>query len=191
MILLIDNYDSFTYNLYQYISEIRNDVRVVRNDKLTISDIQTMKPDAIIFSPGPGKPSDAGMMEAIIKTFYTQIPMLGICLGHQAIAEVFGSRITYAKEMKHGEVSAIDQLQDSLLFQHIPHTFVVGRYHSLIVEDLSQELEVIARSKQGEIMALQHKQYPVYGVQFHPESLLTPDGKTILNNFMKGCAGTC
>lgn len=191
MILLIDNYDSFTYNLYQYICEIHPNVTIRRNDKISIVEILTMKPDAIIFSPGPGKPKDAGFMETIIKTFYQQIPMLGICLGHQAIAEVFGSRITYAKEMKHGEVSSIDQQQNSILFEHIPHNFDVGRYHSLIVEDLAEELEIIAQSKQGEIMALQHKQYPVYGVQFHPESLLTPDGKTILNNFMKGCTRTC
>ena len=191
MILLLDNYDSFTYNLYQYISEIRFDVTIIRNDKISIEDIQKLKPDAIIFSPGPGKPSDAGMMETIIKTYYRKIPMLGICLGHQAIAEVFGSRITHAKEMKHGEVSAIDQQQPSILFEGIAHTFDAGRYHSLVVEDLADDLEVIAQSKQGEIMALQHKQYPVYGVQFHPESLLTPDGKTILKNFMKGCDKTC
>lgn len=191
MILLIDNYDSFTYNLFQYLSESDRDIQIVRNDQITIDEIQKCKPEAIIFSPGPGRPSDAGIMEIIIKTFYQQIPMLGICLGHQAIAEVFGSTITHAKEMKHGEVSNIYKQHDSLLFHNLPDIFPAGRYHSLIAEVLGSALEVTAVSEHGEVMALQHKQYPVYGVQFHPESLLTPDGKTILKNFMKGCAVKC
>lgn len=191
MILLLDNYDSFTYNLYQYISERCNDIYVVRNDAISCDEIRQMQIDAIIFSPGPGKPKDAGAMEEIIKTFYDKIPMLGICLGHQAIAEVFKGHVVHAKEMKHGEMSLIQQCKSSLLWDMVPTQFEAGRYHSLIVEDLPHELEVIAQSSAGEIMALQHQVYPVFGLQFHPESLLTPYGKTILHNFLKGCGATC
>lgn len=186
MILLIDNYDSFTYNLYQYVSEIERDVKVVRNDAITLQAIAQLQPDFIIFSPGPGYPRQAGIMEDIIQAFYKQIPMLGICLGHQAIGEVFGCQIQPAKEMKHGEVDDIQVNSLSPLFKDLTNTLRVARYHSLIVAHPSSELEVIATSNQGEIMAIQHKHYPLYGVQFHPESIMTPKGKQILYNFIKG-----
>lgn len=184
MILLLDNYDSFTYNLFQYLKEIEPAVLVKRNDALSIQEIEALAPSAIIFSPGPGSPKDAGIMEEIIAHFYKRLPMLGICLGHQAIAEVFGSEIIPAKRMMHGEADTILIQQEDMLFTGILSPFQAGRYHSLIVKEASASLQVLATSRHSEIMAIKHQSYPVYGVQFHPESLLTPEGKTILRNFV-------
>lgn len=186
MILLLDNYDSFTYNLYQYLGEVYNDILVLRNDEVTLDTIRSLQPEAIIFSPGPGRPSDAGNMEQIISQFYKQIPMLGICLGHQAIGEVFGAEVVQAKEKLHGETSTIQLLKQDAIFAKLPQQIPVGRYHSLILEQPGNDVFVTAVSQNNEIMAIQHKQYPVYGVQFHPESLLTPHGKQILKNFIEG-----
>lgn len=184
MILLLDNYDSFTYNLYQYLGELHDDIRVIRNDQIDVEKIEALRPDGIVFSPGSGVPSKAGHMEAIIKKYYTTIPMLGICLGHQAIGEVFGGCVKPAKEKKHGETSTITIMHPSILFASLSSTIEVGRYHSLIVEDIGSDIVITAKSDTDEIMAMEHKSYPVYGVQFHPESILTPCGKTILKNFV-------
>lgn len=191
MILLVDNYDSFTYNLFQMIGTYDSDIQIIRNDQLTLQDIDEIKPSSIIFSPGPGQPSNAGIMEDIIRKFYKEIPMLGICLGHQAIGEVFGAVVTEAKEKMHGETSRILQTASSLLFEGLDDSFVVGRYHSLIIENPDNDLEITAVSKNGEIMAIQHKDYPVYGVQFHPESILTPQGSRIIENFIQRRTRTC
>lgn len=186
MILLIDNYDSFTYNLYQYLSELHEHILVRRNDHITLEEIEVLQPEAIIFSPGPGRPAQAGCMEAMIRKFYAQIPMLGICLGHQAIGEVFGAKIVQAKEMMHGETSRIHILHDDPLFVTLEKDILVGRYHSLIIEQPDEILQITAVSDAGEIMAVTHRDYPVYGVQFHPESILTPCGKQIIKNFIEG-----
>lgn len=184
MILLVDNYDSFTYNVYQFIGAINPNVKVVRNDKITLEEIGNMKPSHIIFSPGPGHPSNAGLMEKIIETYYSTIPMLGICLGHQAIGEVFGGKITLAKEIMHGKSSKI-LVSDDKIFENIERQMLVGRYHSLIVEETGNEsFKVLSKTDDGEIMAIKHNLYPVYGVQFHPESILTTDGIHIIKNFL-------
>lgn len=184
MIVIIDNYDSFTYNLYQAVAAYEQDVIVLRNDAVDVAMLQALKPTAIIFSPGAGHPHAAGAMESIIQQCYKEIPMLGICLGHQAIAEVFASRITYAKEILHGECDAITQTAACALFDGLPVTFPAARYHSLVVEQPGRELIVTALSSSKEIMAIQHRRYPVYGIQFHPESILTPDGMRIIKNFI-------
>ena len=184
MIVIIDNYDSFTYNLYQAVAAYEQDVIVLRNDAVDVAMLQALKPTAIIFSPGAGHPYAAGAMESIIQQCYKEIPMLGICLGHQAIAEVFASRITYAKEILHGECDAITQTAACALFDGLPVTFPAARYHSLVVEQPGRELIVTALSSSKEIMAIQHRRYPVYGIQFHPESILTPDGMRIIKNFI-------
>lgn len=191
MILLVDNYDSFTYNLFQMMGTYDSDIQIIRNDQLTLQDIVEMKPSCIIFSPGPGRPSNAGIMEDIIRKFYKEIPMLGICLGYQAIGEVFGAVVTEAKEKMHGETSRILQTIPSLLFEGLDDSFIVGRYHSLIIENPDNDLEIAAVSESGEIMAIQHKDYPVYGVQFHPESILTPQGSRIIENFIQRRTRTC
>lgn len=190
MILLLDNYDSFTYNLYQYLGELYKDIVVFRNDQITCEDIEVLKPKAIVFSPGAGVPSNAGRMEEIIQRFYKCIPMLGICLGHQAIGEVFGGKIVLAKKKLHGEQSSIFIKEGCALFDNLSLYQYVGRYHSLVVEHMNEEVMVYARSEEDEIMAIKHKDYPVYGIQFHPESILTPCGKQILSNFLKG-VGVC
>ncbi|MCD7809998.1 MAG: gamma-glutamyl-gamma-aminobutyrate hydrolase family protein, partial [Erysipelotrichaceae bacterium] len=185
MILLIHNYDSISYNLYQLVGTVNPDIKVVRNDKITVDEVKAMNPEAIILSPGPGKPSDAGNMEDIIEAFYKVKPILGICLGHQAICEVFGARITYAKKLMHGKVSEIE-LTDDPLFKGIDKRISVARYHSLVAVDLPECLEVIAQTDDHEVMAVKHKDYPVYGLQFHPESVLTKDGLRIMKNFLGG-----
>ncbi|WP_416324444.1 anthranilate synthase component II [[Eubacterium] hominis] len=185
MILIIDNYDSFTYNLVQYVGAIDSDIIVKRNDEITVEDIMMLQPEAILFSPGPGHPSNAGNMEAIIQAYHTSIPMLGICLGHQAICEVFQANIAHAKNMMHGERSTVQIIKNCVLFDGLKEHIIVGRYHSLIVEDVISPLEITALSMEGEVMAIQHQNYPVYGVQFHPESLLTPNGQTMLSNFIR------
>lgn len=191
MILIIDNYDSFTYNLYQYIGEINPDLQVYRNDALTIEAIRKLQPSHIVLSPGPGKPKDAGICEEVLTSLQGAFPILGVCLGHQAIGEVFGGQVDLAPELVHGKQSAIKIKTDNLLFQGLPLVIEAARYHSLLVEraTLPQELAIIGETEQGEIMALKHKAYHIYGVQFHPESIMTPQGKTIIKNFLQISGG--
>ena len=186
MILLIDNYDSFSYNLYQLIGAVEPDIKVVRNDECTLEEIAEMKPEAIILSPGPGKPSDAGICIEAIRYFAGKIPVFGVCLGHQAICETFGGEIGYAKKLMHGKMSIVDLDTDSAIFKGMEPKLQAARYHSLAAEEdkLPAELKVIARTEDGEIMAVEHRNYPVYGVQFHPESILTPDGRKIMEQFL-------
>lgn len=186
MILLIDNYDSFSYNLVQLFGTLTPDIRVIRNDAMTIDEIRQMAPDAIVLSPGPGYPGDAGICENVIRSFQGEIPILGVCLGHQAICEVYGAAITHAKKLVHGKQSIITIDYDSPVFQGLPEKIPAARYHSLIAdkETLPDCLSVIARDDGGEIMAVAHKRYPVYGLQFHPESIMTPGGIRILENFL-------
>lgn len=187
MILLIDNYDSFSYNLYQLIGSVEPDIKVIRNDAHTIEEIEAMKPEAIILSPGPGKPEDAGVCIEVIKYFTGKLPIFGVCLGHQAICEAFGGTVSYAKELMHGKQSKVYQGGISPLFRGLGPEFKAARYHSLAAraEDFPEALKVTAESDDGEIMALEHKEYPVFGVQFHPESVMTPDGKKMIENFME------
>ena len=185
MILIIDNYDSFTYNLYQYSGVFQDDIRVIRNDKITVEEIEEMDPERIILSPGPKSPKDAGICLDVVKEFYDKKPMLGICLGHQCIGEAFGGNVSYAKALFHGKQSRITH-EGTGLFQGIPSPIAVARYHSLAVQEegLPECLLVTARTKDGEIMAMQHRKYPVYGLQFHPESIYTEHGKRIIENFL-------
>lgn len=185
MILLIDNYDSFSYNLYQYIGEIESDIKVIRNDEMTIEKIRELHPERIILSPGPGRPEDAGVIVEAAKELGKEIPILGVCLGHQAICKAFGATITYAKELMHGKQSDVKFDTSSLLFRGCKE---VARYHSLVADSktIPEELEVTAKTEEGVVMAVQHKEYPIYGVQFHPESIMTPEGKKMLSNFIKG-----
>lgn len=185
MILLIDNYDSFTYNLYQYMGEFDPDITVIRNDEITAKEVLEMNPDRLVISPGPKAPKDAGNCIDIIKEVAGKIPILGICLGHQCIGEAFGGDVIHAKTLFHGKSSDID-LREDALFEGMDTTQTVARYHSLVVDykTVPDCLEVLAMSDDEEIMAMKHKEYPVYGLQFHPESILTNDGKTILKNFI-------
>lgn len=187
MILLIDNYDSFSYNLYQLIGSIDPDIQVVRNDAYTLQEIQKMTPDAIIISPGPGRPKDAGICEEVIRGMEGRCPILGVCLGEQAMAEAYGATITYAKELMHGKQSMIKVDQGEDLFRGLEETFPVARYHSLAVDrdSLPEEIKVIAWTEDQEVMAIRHKTYQSFGVQFHPESIMTPDGEQILRNFLE------
>ena len=186
MIVLIDNYDSFTYNLVQYIGAVEPDIRVIRNDACTPEEIEAMKPDAIVISPGPGKPSEAGICIEAIRYFKDKIPILGVCLGHQAICEAFGGTVSYAKELMHGKSSMVQIKEASPLFRNIGTEMQVARYHSLaaIRDSLPGELKVTAETDDGEVMAVEHRDYPVYGLQFHPESVLTPKGMTLIENFL-------
>ena len=187
MIVLIDNYDSFSYNLYQLVGTIDPDIKVIRNDELTVDEIRALKPSRIILSPGPGFPKDAGICIEAAKTLGKEIPTLGVCLGHQAICEAYGATVSYAKELMHGKqsVSAIDR--DCRIFRGLPEKIPVARYHSLsaVEEKLPDCLKITAKTEDGEIMAVRHKEYAVYGLQFHPESIMTPDGMTILKNFLE------
>lgn len=187
MLLLIDNYDSFSYNLVQLFGSLTSDIRVIRNDCITVDEIQALNPDHIVLSPGPGYPKDAGVCEDIIGELKSRIPILGVCLGHQAICEVFGAAIVHAQKLMHGKQSTITLDHSSPLFHGLPHRIPAARYHSLIAdrETLPSELLVTAQDDMGEIMAVQHTVYPIYGVQFHPESIMTPDGMTILKNFLR------
>ncbi|MDD4939381.1 MAG: aminodeoxychorismate/anthranilate synthase component II [Candidatus Omnitrophica bacterium] len=186
MILMIDNYDSFTYNLVQYFGELGADIKVFRNDKITINKIRKLKPKKIVISPGPGRPENAGISCGVIREFSGKIPILGVCLGHQAVGYVYGGRIVGAKRLMHGKTSMIYHDRKTI-FRGIPCPFEATRYHSLLVEKrtLPECLQIIAWTKEDEIMALKHKDQPVWGVQFHPESILTRSGKAILSNFLK------
>lgn len=187
MILLIDNYDSFSYNVYQLVGAVNPDIKVIRNDELTVAQIEEMSPGCIILSPGPGKPIDAGICEEVIRHFAGQIPILGICLGHQAICEVFGARVTYAKQLMHGKQSVAVLDTESKLFKNMNKEITVARYHSLaaVPDSIPKVLKVTALTADGEVMAVEHREFPVYGVQFHPESVLTPEGRQIMENFLQ------
>lgn len=187
MILLIDNYDSFSYNLYQLVGALRPDIRVIRNDEMAVEDIRALNPERIILSPGPGRPEQAGITMEVVTALGRDIPILGVCLGHQAICAAFGATITYARELMHGKQSELRIDPDCPLFRGCEEPVLVARYHSLAADPgtLPHCLKVIARTADGEIMAVQHREYPIYGVQFHPESILTPDGNTMLRNFIK------
>lgn len=188
MILLIDNYDSFSYNLYQLVGAINPDIKVIRNDEMTIKEIKALKPERIILSPGPGRPENAGVIIEVAKTLAKEIPTLGVCLGHQAICAAYGANVTYAKQLMHGKQSEVTVNTNSILFKNCPETMNVARYHSLAAEQatIPDCLEVTAVTDDGEVMAVQHKNYPIYGVQFHPESIMTPQGKQMLENFIGG-----
>ncbi|MDD3205554.1 MAG: aminodeoxychorismate/anthranilate synthase component II [Lachnospiraceae bacterium] len=187
MILLIDNYDSFTYNLYQYIGTFTNDIRVVRNDKITIAEIEEINPEKIVLSPGPKSPKEAGICLEVVRYFYNKKPILGICLGHQCIGEALGGTVSYAKKLFHGKQSRITH-DGSSIFQGIDSPIKVARYHSLAIqsEDLPECLQILAQTEDGEIMAIHHKEYPVIGLQFHPESIYTEHGKRLIENFVNG-----
>lgn len=186
MILLIDNYDSFSYNLYQLVGELNPNIKVIRNDQLSVEEIRKLNPERIILSPGPGRPENAGIIVEAAKALGKDIPILGVCLGHQAICMAFGGKITYAKKLMHGKQSETILDKNCPLFMDCPENVLVARYHSLAAEPetLPGELKVTAKTTQGEIMAVQHEKYPVFGVQFHPESIMTPQGKTMLKNFL-------
>ena len=186
MILLIDNYDSFSFNLFQLIGSIDPDIRVIRNDELTVDEILGLNPERIILSPGPGRPENAGCIPELIKRV-TDIPLLGVCLGHQAICQAFGGTVTYAKTLMHGKQSIAKLDIFSPIFADCPKKTPVARYHSLAADpdSLPAELRVIAQTEDGEVMAVQHERLPIFGLQFHPESILTPEGRHMLSNFMK------
>ncbi len=187
MILLIDNFDSFSYNLYQLVGAIEPDVRVIRNDEMTVEEIRALKPERIILSPGPGRPENAGIIVEAAGTLGREIPLLGVCLGHQAICLAFGGVITYARQLMHGKQSEAALDTASPLFRNCPERALVGRYHSLAADPgaIPPELKVTGSTEDGEVMAVQHREYPIFGLQFHPESILTPIGATILRNFVK------
>lgn len=186
MTLLIDNYDSFSYNLYQLVGALGPPVRVIRNDEMTIDEIRALHPDRIILSPGPGRPEDAGITMAAVQ-LGQEVPLLGVCLGHQAICAAFGGTVTYARQLMHGKQSRVTFDRACPLFRGLPEQGLVARYHSLAVaaDTLPPELKATARTEDGEIMAVQHRQYPIYGVQFHPESIMTQEGKAMLKNFIE------
>lgn len=185
MIVIIDNYDSFTYNLYQYVGEINPDIKVFRNDKVTIDELKKMDISHIIISPGPGTPQDSGISKDVIKEFGSKIPMLGVCLGHQTMGEVYGCEVLSAKELVHGKTSMIYH-DGTGLFKGVDNPIKVTRYHSLIIDKASSspELTFSAKTTDGEVMALMHKKHPIFGVQFHPESIATICGKQIIENFL-------
>lgn len=187
MILLIDNYDSFSYNLYQLIGQVDAGIKVIRNDEMSIEQIEELDISAIVLSPGPKTPAEAGICIEVVKHFAGKYPILGVCLGHQSICEAFGATVSYAKQLMHGKTSEITLSQESKLFQGIGNTMKVARYHSLAAKEdtMPAELKITATSDDGEIMAVEHTKYPIYGVQFHPESVLTKDGLKIIQNFLK------
>jgi anthranilate synthase component 2 len=193
VILVLDNYDSFTYNLVQYLAELGARVTVRRNDELTVADVGRMAPEAVVISPGPGRPEDAGISVELVRALGATTPILGVCLGHQAIGCAYGARVVLAPEALHGKTSEVYHGGDAL-FEGVPSPFTATRYHSLVVDrsGLPAELEVTAETADGLVMALRHRRHPVFGVQFHPESILTPDGKRILGNFLRvGVAAAC
>ena len=187
MILLIDNYDSFSYNLYQLVGSIEPDIKVVRNDALAVDAVEALAPQAILLSPGPGRPADAGVCEDVVRELTGRVPIMGVCLGHQAICEALGGVVTYAERLMHGKSSQADIDISSPLFRGLPAQIEVARYHSLAAkeEDLPECLRVIARTVDaGEVMAVAHVEHPTYGLQFHPESILTPTGERVARNFI-------
>jgi anthranilate synthase/aminodeoxychorismate synthase-like glutamine amidotransferase len=185
MILVLDNYDSFTYNLVQYLGELGATMRVARNDKITVEEIERLKPEGIVISPGPGNPDGAGISLALIRRFHETTPILGVCLGHQAIGQAFGGTVSRARKQMHGKTSRIHH-DGRGVFAALPQDFEATRYHSLVVLDqgFPADLEISARAEDGEIMGLRHRRFPVEGVQFHPESILTGQGKALLRNFL-------
>ena len=191
MILIIDNFDSFTYNLYQYVGSINPRVVVYRNNAISLDEIHKLNPSHIVISPGPGQPKDAGICEEVINKVKGMYPMLGVCLGHQAIGEVFGGKVVLAPKLVHGKKSKIKIDTACKLFSNMPKEMQGARYHSLIVakNNLPKELLITAETEQGEIMGLKHKDYNIYGVQFHPESIMTSDGKKIIENFLQITGG--
>ncbi len=195
MILLIDNYDSFSYNLFQMVGTILpkgEEMKVIRNDAMTVDEIRDLNPSGIILSPGPGRPADAGVTEEVAKVLGPRIPTLGVCLGHQGICETFGATVTYAKQLMHGKQSVAELDLTSPIFKGLPEKIKVARYHSLAVDEKTipkDALKVIARTEDGEVMAVQHVSYPIFGVQFHPESIMTPEGGRILENFVRLSTG--
>ncbi|UNC92608.1 anthranilate synthase component II [Candidatus Contubernalis alkaliaceticus] len=186
MILVIDNYDSFTYNLVQYLGEMGAELTVARNDKITLEEINVMSPEKIVISPGPGIPQQAGLTIDIIRDFYQKVPILGVCLGHQAIGAAFGGEVVGAATLMHGKTSLIYH-QGGTLYRGIPSPFEATRYHSLIIEENSMPscLEITSRTEEGTVMGVRHRDYPLEGIQFHPESILTAQGKRLLSNFLK------
>ena len=188
MILLVDNYDSFSYNLYQLVGSVNPDIRVVRNDAVTVEEIKAIAPEAIVLSPGPGKPKDAGICIEVVQKLGADFPILGVCLGHQCICEAYGATVSYAKRLMHGKTSIVTVDTESRLFQGMEPKIQAARYHSLaaLADTMPDTLTITARTDDGEIMAVQHREYPVYGLQFHPESVLTPKGRDIIKNFLEG-----
>lgn len=186
MLLVIDNYDSFTYNLVQYLGELGQDIRVYRNDKVTLKEIESLNPERIVISPGPCTPKEAGISVDLIKEFAGRIPILGVCLGHQSIGYAFGGEIIHAKKLMHGKTSMIHH-DGKTIFENLPNPFEATRYHSLVIErdSMPDELEISAVTEDGEIMGVRHKEYTIEGVQFHPESILTKVGKDLLRNFLE------
>lgn len=186
MILLIDNYDSFSYNLYQLVGSLNPHIRVVRNDRISLKEIEALDVSHIILSPGPGRPEDAGICMEAVKYFAGKIPILGVCLGHQAICSAYGAEVSYAKKLMHGKQSEVMVDGECRLFRGMPEKIKAGRYHSLAAreETMPEELVITARTEDGEVMAVSHRKYDVHGVQFHPESILTPDGGRLLGNFL-------
>lgn len=187
MILLIDNYDSFAYNLYQLLGVFRQDLKVIRNDECSLDEIRALKPEKIVLSPGPGKPSEAGICIEVIRELGGNIPILGVCLGHQAICEAFGATVSYAQDIMHGKTSLATVDTSSKLFAGMQEQVQVARYHSLaaVAETMPASLKITAQLDNGEIMAVEHVSLPIYGVQFHPESILTPEGAAIVRNFLQ------
>ena len=192
MILLIDNYDSFSYNLYQLIGEINPDIKVIRNDEMSVNEIRKLAPERVILSPGPGRPEDAGIIVEAARELGPEIPLLGVCLGHQAICTAFGADVTYARELMHGRQSVAQLDRNTPLFDGLPEEIPVVRYHSLAADaqTIPECLKITAVTADGEVMAVQHEAFPIYGVQFHPESILTPDGRKILENFLSAKCGS-
>ncbi len=186
MILIIDNYDSFTYNLVQYLGEMNVELNIVRNDKITLDEIRKLRPEAIVISPGPCTPKEAGVSVPLIKEFYKEIPILGVCLGHQSIGEAFGGDVVKAPSVVHGKTSEILH-EGKGIFNSIPNRFLATRYHSLVIapKTMPNELEVTAKTEDDVVMGVQHKRYPIFGVQFHPESIATQHGKVLLRNFVE------
>jgi anthranilate synthase component 2 len=187
MVLLIDNYDSFSYNLYQLIGSIYPDIKVIRNDEISVDGIKKLAPDYLVISPGPGKPSEAGICVEAVRRLGSEMPVLGICLGHQAVYEAFGGTVSYASRLMHGKSSMVTVDTENALFRGLPHAIQAARYHSLagVKSTLPDTLKITARTQDDEIMAVCHKERPVYGLQYHPESILTPEGKKIIYNFLK------
>jgi len=186
MILIIDNYDSFTYNLVHIVAHHTRDYEVVRNDALTVEEVRAMNPDRIIISPGPGRPADAGITEPLIRELGTETPILGVCLGHQAIGEVFGGDVVHAPKLMHGKTSTIRHDKKSI-FKNLPDEFTATRYHSLVLDPqtIPEVLEVTARSEDDVVMGVRHKSYPIEGIQFHPESILTTEGPNLIRNWLE------